>query len=673
MSGASTAEREPPAESARASPIPTRRSAGAILTWLLPFALIIYLALRGGGYDPVIRDEVGAALWLALLVGGLIGLLPATSLTRASWIGVGLLAGFAAWTALSAIWSDSAERSIDSFVLVATYLGAFALVLLTQGRKGLEQVLGGVSAAIAVIAVLAVLSRLHPQWFPTNPVVDILPHIRSRLSYPLNSWNGLAGFLAMGAPLLLAAALDARSRIAQIAATAVIPVLAVGIYFTLSRGGAIAALAGLALFVALRSHRMRALPVIVLAAAASALAIAIAAQFRDLDRGLSTSLAHQEGAVMAGVLVAICAGVALLRALLHRAEQRGQLDRLELPPKVTKRALAVAAVLVVVGALVAGGPGKLSKAWENFKAAPGPGSAATRLQDTSGNGRYQYWQSSVDEMQTAPLRGTGAGTFQYWWARHGTIYGFTAYAHSLYFETLGETGIVGGALIVAFVGFILFIAVRRATSATGRRRRGWLAGAAGSAAAFAITMALDWGWHIPVIPVAFVLVGAVVLQAGAVGDRSAPGDGPAGRFRRAGGRWPARAAIACVALPVIAVATASAIGERLIESSQADARAGNLDSALDHARDAARLMPWAAFPHQQQALVLEEQGRYDEANREVHEAIDKEPVNWEPYYVLASIYKDAGNLRAARAEYKVAEEHNPRSSIFLDHPHRKVP
>ena len=120
MSGASTAEQERRTGTEPAYPIPTRRSAGAILTWLLPFALTMYLALRGGGYDPVIRDEVGTALWLALLVGALIGLLPATRLTRESWIGLGLLAGFAAWTALSAIWSDSAERSIDSFVLVAT-------------------------------------------------------------------------------------------------------------------------------------------------------------------------------------------------------------------------------------------------------------------------------------------------------------------------------------------------------------------------------------------------------------------------------------------------------------------------------------------------------------------------------------------------------------------------
>src|SRR4051794_18029190 len=400
MSESSTLDTGSPAEPQAAPPVTARRP-GAIFAWLLPFALVIYLALRGGGYDQAVRDEVGALLWLALLVGAAAGILAATRLTRASWIALGLLAAFAGWTALSAIWSDSVERSIDSFALVATYLGAFAIVLLTQGRRGLERMLGGVAGAIALIATLAVLSRLHPQWFPTNPAVDILPHIRSRLNYPLNSWNGLAALLAMGIPLLLPAAIDARSRVARIAASAAVPVVALGIFFTLSRGGAIAAVAAVALYIGLRSHRARALPVIILLSVASALAIAIAAQFRDLDKGLSTSLAHQEGAVMAGVLVAICVTVGLLRVLLHRADRRGTFDRLELPRRATKRVLAVAAVLVVIGALVAGGPGKLSNAWENFKEAPGVGSSAARLQDPSGNGRYQYWESSVDAARTA--------------------------------------------------------------------------------------------------------------------------------------------------------------------------------------------------------------------------------------------------------------------------------
>jgi hypothetical protein len=654
-------------------------SVTSILGWALPFALVLYLAMRGGGYDPVVRDEVGAALWLALLFGGMAMILPAGRVTRASWIALGLFAAFAGWTALSAVWSDSVERSLDSFVLVATYLGVLALAVWAQGRQALERMLGGVTAAIAVVAVLALLSRLHPQWFPTNPVTDVLPNVKSRLNYPLNSWNGLAALLGMGVPLLLAAAVDSKIRVARAMATAMVPLVALAIFFTLSRGGAVAAGVGVAAYVALRPRRFEALPVLVLAGAASAVAIGIAAQFGALDDGASTSQAHEEGAIMAGILVAICVAAAWLRVRLDRAEAGRRLARFAPTPRTTRRLLASTGIVLLGLLVAAGATGRVTSAWDDFKRAPSPSDAAARLQDQSGNGRYQYWQSTVDEMQTAPLQGTGAGTFQYWWARNGTIYGFTAYAHSLYFESLGETGIVGAALITGLVIFILVDGIRRCRSTVPRRRRGWLAGAVGSAVVFAIAMALDWGWHVPVIPVAFSLIAAATLQGSpqdlpqerrttGVTDGKGRASGPL-----RGRRWAQRAAIACVALPILGLTAASAVGAHLIDSSQSAARARDLPSALDDARDAATVMPWAATPHQQQALVLVEQGRYRAANDEAQEAIAKEPTNWEPYYVLSQIYLERGDRQAARTEYRTARSFNPRSAIFLDHPHRKLP
>jgi hypothetical protein len=651
----------------------TQWSAASILAWLLPFALVLYLAIRGGGYDPVVRDEVGVTLWLALLIGGATMILPAGRVTRASWIALGLLAAFAGWTALSAIWSDSVERSLDSFVLVATYLGVFALAVWAQGRQPLQRMLGGVTAAIAIVAALALLSRLHPQWFPTNPVTDVLPNVKSRLNYPLNSWNGLAALLGMGLPLLLAAAVDSKVRVARALATATVPVVALAIFFTLSRGGAVAAAIGSAAFIALRSRRFEALPVLVLGAASSALAVGISAQFGALDDGASTSQAHQEGAIMAGILVVICAAVAWLRVRLDRAELERRLSGLAPRPRTTRRLLAAAAVVVLGLLVAAGATGRISSGWDDFKRVPRPSDAAARLQDQSGNGRYQYWQSTVDEMQTAPLQGTGAGTFEYWWARNGTIYGFTAYAHSLYFESLGETGIVGAALITALAIFIIVAGIRRCRSTVPRRRRGWLAGAVGSAVVFAIAMALDWGWHVPVIPVVFVLVAAALLQSDEA-DPLASDIDRTRRGRRSGKRWLGRRiAIACVALAILALTTASAIGAHLIEASQAHARANDLDAALDDARDAASFMPWAAAPHQQEALVLEEQQRYVAAAQEIEVAIRKEPTNWEPSYVLSRIYVGLGDLPAARRQYQTARALNPRSAIFLDHPHRKLP
>jgi hypothetical protein len=671
-----------PRSDGQAAPPPSRArwSLTSILGWSLPFALVLYLAVRGGGYDPFVRDQVGFVLWLALLIGGTTVMLPAGRVTRASWVALALLAAFAGWSALSAIWSDSVERSLDSFVLVATYLGVFALAVWAQGRQALERMLGGVTAAIVIVAVLALLSRLHPQWFPTNPVTDMLPNVKSRLNYPLNSWNGLAALLGMGMPLLLAAALDSKVRIVRALATATVPVVALAIFFTLSRGGAVAASVGIAAFIALRSRRFEALPVLVLTGTASAAAIAVAAQFGALDDGASTSQAHQEGAIMAGILIAICAAAGWLRVRLDQAEAGHRLSRFALAPRRTRRLLAAVGIVFLGLLVAAGATGRISSAWNDFKRAPSPSDAATRLQDQSGNGRYQYWQSTVDEMQTAPLQGTGAGTFEYWWASNGTIYGFTAYAHSLYFESLGETGIVGAALITGLVIFIIAIGIRRCRSSVPPRRRGWLAGAVGSAVVFAITMALDWGWHLPVIPVAFFLIAAPMLQGPPWDDlprkrgttAASDGRGRASRLRR-GRRWAQRVAIAFVALPMLGLIATSGIGAHLIDSSQSAARAKNLRSALDDARDAAAVMPWAAMPHQQQALVLVEQGRYGAANDEVHQAIAKEPTNWEPYYVQSQVYEGIGALAAARAEYRAARSLNPRSAIFLEHPNRKLP
>ena len=80
--------------------------------YALPFLLVLYLALEGGGYDAIVRSEVGIAVWWIVLLGAAVGVLPVARVTAVGWVGLGLLGAFAAWTALGISWSESSERSV---------------------------------------------------------------------------------------------------------------------------------------------------------------------------------------------------------------------------------------------------------------------------------------------------------------------------------------------------------------------------------------------------------------------------------------------------------------------------------------------------------------------------------------------------------------------------------
>ena len=101
---------------------------------VLPFVLVVYLALRGGGYDTVVRSEIGIAIWWVILLGAIIGVLPAAGLGRNAWVALGILVLFTAWVALAITWSESAERTVIELARIGTYVGVLALALLVQGR-----------------------------------------------------------------------------------------------------------------------------------------------------------------------------------------------------------------------------------------------------------------------------------------------------------------------------------------------------------------------------------------------------------------------------------------------------------------------------------------------------------------------------------------------------------
>ena len=624
----------------------------ALAVWLLGFGLVVYLSLEGGGFDPIVRNQLGIAIWWGVLLGLAVGALPLNKLRYGSWVALGLLAAYAAWVALSCIWTDATQNTVADLGRVVTYLGVFALALSIRSSKGARRMASALGAGIAVVAAIALLSRLHPAWFPAaRELANFFDGNRYRLAWPLGYWNGDASLIAIGLPLVLYVATTARHVLTRALAAAALPAMALTVYFTFSRGGTLAAIVALAVFLALAHDRLPKAATLLAAAAGSAILIAAAHQRDALNEGLAGPLAHSQGDELLAMTLVVCAGVGLLQAGLSIALRHGTRPAWSKPSRrVSLAALAgTVAVLLVVG-IAAGGPGKASHAFHEFKAAKGTAHGAARLESFSSNGRWPLWEAALNENKAKPLTGEGSGSFESWWARHGTRTGFVQDAHSLYLETLGELGIVGFALLVAFLGSILFVGARRYLRAS-RQRRTQLAAALAGCAAFLLGASYDWLWELAVIPIAFLLLASTLVSAG---ERARSKPLPV--LARVAG-----VAVAAAAMVAIAIPLSSAIS---LQESQAKVRAGNLSGALQDASEARRVEPFASAPWLQEALVLERQGDLAGALAAAREATRQEPGEWRAWTIRSRIEAESGHPKAAVASLERARALNPRSPLF---------
>lgn len=632
----------------------TRFAEGPFWSWLLGFVLVVYLGLKGGGYDPLVHGQVGIVVWWVLLLTVAIGALPRRQLGRLVWCAVGLLAAFTAWTAISLLWTESSENTLAEVARTLTYLGIFILALFSRGHKSARYMVAAVGSAIAVVALVALASRLHPAWFPhVEPVKSAIPGTVGRLSYPLNYWNGLAALIALSFPLLLQVTASAASFIARFLAMAALPAMALTLFYTLSRGGIVAAIMAIAVYFALSPDRLPKVAAALIAATASSILIVAAAQRDALQEGLLTPLADSQRTEMIVLTLIVCALAGAAQSGAWIALRRISFPRRRVPMPRRRAAVyaSVGLLAVLAVAVAADAPGHASRAWTDFKQGSTSGPGAARLGSTAGQGRYQFWSAALDEGESKPLTGTGSGTFEYWWARNGSIPGFVRDAHSLYLQSFGELGLLGLALIVAVLATIVrggALAVVR----SGRRGRPQLAAALAACAAFCVSASFDWVWQIAVMPTVVLLLAAVLLTSEARPAQGAVAS-PARRL--------AFALVSVVALVAIAIPFSL---ETLVRESQADARAGQLVAALGVAREAAAVEPDAATPRLQQALLLEQAGETAGAAAAARAASQREATNWRTWLVLSRLDAKLGRVGAAVRDYRRARSLNPRSPIF---------
>lgn len=651
------------AASRHAAPVTSRIASRidfmALSAWGLSFGLVAYLGLNQGGYAVFERSEIGILAPWTLIVATVAGGLPLAGGTRLGRAALLVLALFAAWTAVSLLWTSSDERTIIEAARVGCYVAIFALAL--GARSWWRELLFGVTAAVVLICGVALVSRLDPNSFAQlNTGEFFSQNVVSRLAYPLTYSSALGALAAIGLPLLIGASAAATSIAAQAVHAAAIPACALTLWLTASGLSVPAAALGLAVFFALTDDRLPKLATLIVGGIGSAILFAAVDQRPALDLGLTGAKAETEGSELLIILLVVCAGVGLIQAAVGLLSRYAKRPRLLSPtPLQTRAGLIVGVIAVIAAAMAAGLPGEASDAWEHFKSQPDE----TAVQDTragqileySSNGRFDMWTAALDAGRTEPVTGIGAGTFEFWWAQEGE-FGFVRDAHSLFFETFAELGIIGLVLIGLFAAAVIAIGAARTWRAPPGVRVA-LAAALGGSVGFLVAASVDWVWELAVLPVIFLILAAVVIA----------GDTPESPTRPKGSSPLAlMAAFAVVALAgaVIAANAVVLATTEKVDSSQGQVRAGNLDAALVDARDAAAIQNFAATPRLQEALVLEQQGQLGAAATAARLAADKEADNWRNWFVLSRLEARIGNPEAAVEAYRTARELSPRSAIL---------
>jgi hypothetical protein len=633
---------------------PRRRFDSVLRVMLSPLIAVVIVvdAVNGGGSPPAARSVAAILVWWAILMAVAFSLGPRHRVPRAALACAVLLLAFALLAGISMAWAPSAERAFAELDRVLLYAGVLILTLLFARPGDAGRWADGMAGAAATIGFLAVGQRLFPGLFPDDHLADVLPNAATRLSYPLGYWNGLAIFVALGVPLLLRAAVSARAGLWRAAAIAPVPVLTATMYLSSSRGGVgVAVIASIA-FVVL-SGLVRAVLALVVAAVGSAGAIAVlAARPTLVDGPFNTAAAESNGWKAALLMVAIC----VLCALAYAALTAVVSERLRVPVV----AWAVLAV-VALGGIVAADPSarlREFKAPPPVQAASGAIAVDSHLSSGSGSGRWQFWQAALDQFSNDPITGAGAGSYEPWWAQHGTLDWFVRNAHSLWLETLGELGVLGLLLVAGAFAIGLGTGVSRLRRAAGTDRT-TVAALVAVLIGFVVGAAIDWVWQLPAVTALALL--SLGLLVGPATKRAAPAAETEAEPRA---RFGVRAAIVICAWLVLCAQAIPFLASQEVGASQRAAARAEVGDALRQAHSAVSIQPWAASPRLQLALVYEEAGRLDLAREEIGAAIARDSEDWRLQIIASRLAVKSGDIAAARRALARARTLNPRSRLL---------
>jgi hypothetical protein len=452
------------------------------------------LAFFSGGYSA--KPQLLALAASFAVLGVLLAAAPWPLVgTRTAHGALAALAAMATWTGLSILWArvlDDAANETAQLALYTVVFGAAVIVLRYEPVRRASP--PAVLAGIFVVALYAMAVRLLPD------LLDVVFSARAgeRSEQPLGYWNALGLLMALGILLSAAVAGDAERRLSlrMAACAAAVPCM-LTLYLTFSRGSLMALAAGFVVLILARPRRATLLSggLALAAGVLLALALQLFPAVLNVDEGIGPQTS--QGTILLVLVIALTAAVALafgrlsrsaawIRPLRVRREFRGGV------------ALASVVALLAVGWTIAFGDERTE-----------PLTSSEKRLTTLTTNRGAYWRVALDAWVAHPLTGVGAGSFVVEWRRERTSGEYAVDAHSLYIETLGELGLVGGALLAAFLAAVILGLVRRV------RDPGDAVAPAAAACitAFLVQVALDWTWELPAVTLIFLVFAAAAVQA----------------------------------------------------------------------------------------------------------------------------------------------------------------
>jgi O-antigen ligase len=607
--------------------LPIARGSSRRYLATIPVACCIALSLALAWFEDgsvLAADWLPYAVFAALLLAATVLVGPAMRPSPRALVGLAALLGLAVWTGVSAVWSPVPSLARDEALLIAFYavvltIGATTLRTPEVRRAAVGIVaLGGVLLAVGV-AVHLVLGDGREELVSAG-----------RLGDPIEYPNALAALFLVAFWPAIVVTVDRSVPIAVRAAAlgGATTVLAAWLA-TQSKGGGLAlALSGILFFAVARPRLRPLLPVAIAGALVGAAYRPLTAPFRAGPAELEGAIQDMGAAIL--LLAAAASVIGLLYVLLDRRLSVGARVREGIGAAVLI-ALAAAALTGVVAFFVevSDPPQYLEDKWEAFKT-KGPEQGSSHLVNIGSN-RYDFWRVGLREFRDQPVQGEGGRGFGPAYLRLGHTEETPARSHSLEVDVLGETGIVGFALLALAIVAPLTVLVRRArfslsSAAILAACVYWLLHASG-----------DRLWTFPAAGLPFF----VLLGVGLASDEE-PLLGP---------RVAAPVAIVAAALALLAFAPPW-LSARFTEQARETHSASEL-------RWARRLDPLSTEPYLAEAALAAPPADVAPLRR----AVELEPERARLHYRLALALRRAGRRAEATRELQTAHRLSPRDPL----------